>query len=346
MLSKEKVFVLKEIEKSINMILQKIDKENEEFILFLGLDKKQNKILLKALDNFEKQIQALFIKQKKEYLDAIVKLPEYMKKNQKKIRHTIKKAAVSEVLIDHIAEIMAGFIFANEKAYIDKLAALYVAFTNSFFGQIAEICARSIEGSKLGSNISLTKRAADWLDQHKIKFAQKVNQTTHDAIIKSLKESLSEGKGNDPAGNKLVSDVPNHFYQDKLKEKEKKLRTIIDVKEYNVVCQAVEKQQCFEFYRARRIARTEIISAMNAATLEGWRQSEVVVGKEWVCACDESSREWHKNANGQQVLLDEPFIVGGEKLMHPGDSSMGASAKNVIHCRCTMKSVLKYKMRR
>ena len=328
MLSKEKVLVLKEMEKTIHAILQKIDKENEEFIRSLGLDKKQNKILLKALDNFEKQIQVLFIKQKKEYLAAVARLPEYMKKNHKKVGRTVKKAAVPEVLIDNIAEIMAGFIFANEKAYIDKLAALYVAFTNSFFGQIAEICARSVEGSRLGPEMSLTKKATDWLDQHKIKFAQEVNQTTHDAVIKSLKESLGEGKGNNPA------------------EKEKKLEALTDPEKYNTVYQAVEQQQCFEFYRARRIARTETISAMNAATLEGWRQSEVIGGKEWACACDKVSREWHKNADGQQVPLEEPFIVGGEKLMHPGDSSMGASAKNVIHCRCTMKSVLKYKMRR
>lgn len=346
MMSKEKILVLKGIEETLHVILQKIDKGNEDFILSLGLDEKQNKILLKALDRFEKQIQVLFIKQKKEYLAAIANLPEYMKKNQKKVRRTVKKAAVPEILMDHIVEIMAGFIFANEKAYIDKLAALYVAFTNSFFGQIAEICARSVEGSRLGPNMSLTKRAMDWLDQHKIKFAQEVNQTTHDAIIKSLKESLSEGKGNNPAGNKLVSDVPNHFNQSKVKEKEKKLEALTDPEKYNVVYQAVEQQQCFEFYRARRIARTETISAMNAATLEGWRQSEVIGGKEWVCACDKVSREWHKNADGQQVPLEEPFIVGGEKLMHPGDSSMGASAKNVIHCRCTMKSVLKYKMRR
>lgn len=346
MMSKEKILVLKGIEETLHVILQKIDKGNEDFILSLGLNKKQNKILLKALDRFEKQIQVLFIKQKKEYLAAIANLPEYMKKNQKKVRRTIKKAAVPEILIDSIAEIMAGFIFANEKAYIDKLAALYVAFTNSFFGQIAEICAKSVEGSRLGPNMSLTKRATDWLDQHKIKFAQEVNQTTHDAIIKSLKESLSEGKGNNPAGNKLVSDVPNHFNQSKVKEKEKKLEALTDPEKYNAIYQDVEQQQCFEFYRARRIARTETISAMNAATLEGWRQSEVIGGKEWVCACDKVSREWHKNADGQQVPLEEPFIVGGEKLMHPGDSSMGASAKNVIHCRCTMKSVLKYKMRR
>ena len=126
MLSEEKVLVLKRIEKTINAVLQKIDKENEKFILSLGLDKKQNKILLKALEDFEKQIQVLFIKQKKEYLAAIARLPEYMKKNRKKVGRTIKKAAVPEVLIDHIAEIMAGFIFANEKAYIDKLAASFI----------------------------------------------------------------------------------------------------------------------------------------------------------------------------------------------------------------------------
>lgn len=346
MLSKEKVIVLQEISKSINAILQKIDRENEFYISSLGLDKKQEKILLKAIDNFEKKIQAFFIWQKQEYLAVIKKLPFYMKKNQRKVKRTVKKAVAPEELLDNLVAIMAGFIFANEKTHVDKLAALYIAFTDSFFGQFAENCARSVKDSKLGSNMALTKSAADWLDQHKIKFAQEVNQTTHDAIIKSLKESLSEGKGNNTAGNKLVSNVPNHFNQDKMKQKSEKLVGIVDAEKYSQVYQAVEQEQCFEFYRARRIARTETISVMNAATLEGWRQSEVIGGKEWVCACDKVSRDWHKNANGQQVSLEEPFIVGGEKLMHPGDSSLGASAKNVIHCRCTMKSVLKYKMRR
>ncbi len=344
MFPKEKILILREINKSIDAILQKIDKENEKFIFSLELEEKKKKILLKALDDFEKKIQAFFVGQKKEYLAAIQKLPKYMKKNRLK-KHIIKKAVNSDDWLDSIAEIIGSFIFVNEKVHIDKLAALYVAFTDSFFEQIAEICARSVEGCKLGANMSLTKRATDWIDQHKIKFAQEVNQTTHDAIIKSLKESLKEGKGNNSASNKLVLDVPNHFHQDKINQKAKKLEDIVDIEKYNTIYQAVEQQQCFEFYRARRIARTETISAMNAATLEGWRQSKAIGGKEWVCACDHVSREWHKNANGQQVLLEEPFTVGGEKLMHPGDSSMGASAKNIIHCRCTMKSILKYKMR-
>ena len=74
MMSKEKILVLKGIEETLHVILQKIDKENENFILSLGLDKKQNEILLKALDRFEKQIQVLFIKQKKAYLAAIANL--------------------------------------------------------------------------------------------------------------------------------------------------------------------------------------------------------------------------------------------------------------------------------
>ncbi len=344
MLSKDKVLVLKEIEKTINIVLKKVDRENELYISTIDLDKKQKEILLKAMDDFEKKIQAFFIAQKKEYLVAIKKFPQYIKKEQRKINYTIKKEEISDEFIDALVKIISDFVFANEKAHIDKLRELYVTFSNSFFSQYAEICARSVEGSKLGSSISLSKRAIDWLNKHKIKFAQKVNQTTHDAIIKSLKESLLSGKGNNSAANKLVFDVPNYFNQKGIKNKWNGLSKILDTKTYNQMYQNIEKEQCFEFYRARRIARTETISAMNAATLEGWRQSKVVEGKEWLCACDEIAREWHKKADKQQVALEEEFLVGGEKLMHPGDSSLGASAKNVINCRCTMKSILKYKI--
>lgn len=42
----------------------------------------------------------------------------------------------------------------------------------------------------------------------------------------------------------------------------------------------------------------------------------------------------HVAANKQRVGINEPFIVSGELLMYPGDSSMGASKGNVINCRC------------
>ncbi len=337
--------VLQEISQTLDVILKKIDQENNDYLSGMRLDKKQKKLLLEAMENFEKKLQAFWIRQKIEYLKIMKRLPELIKKDLKKV-YKVKKAILSEEYENQLIEIITGFIFVNEEAEIDQLAALYLSFSNSFFAEFAKLCACSVKNSRFEPSQGLSQKAIDWIDQHKIKFATKVNQTTQDAITQSLKESLSKGIGTLSAGNKLVSDVPNHFNQNTHNEKSKKLSKIIDAKTYNMLYQSIEQQQCFEFYRARRIARTETISAMNAATLEGWRQSKVVQGKEWLCSCDHRSRLWHKEANGQKVALEESFIVGGEKMLHPGDSSLGASAENVIHCRCTMKSILNYQMRR
>lgn len=37
----------------------------------------------------------------------------------------------------------------------------------------------------------------------------------------------------------------------------------------------------------------------------------------------------------QRVLSHKPFIVSGQKLRHPGDTSLGASFGNVANCRCS-----------
>lgn len=57
--------------------------------------------------------------------------------------------------------------------------------------------------------------------------------------------------------------------------------------------------------------------------------------KRWASILDEVTRPHHVAADGQTKIIDEPFVVNGELLMHPGDTSMGASANNVINCRCS-----------
>ena len=42
----------------------------------------------------------------------------------------------------------------------------------------------------------------------------------------------------------------------------------------------------------------------------------------------------HLAADSEQVPMDQPFVVSGERLMHPGDTSLGASVGNVVNCRC------------
>ena len=58
------------------------------------------------------------------------------------------------------------------------------------------------------------------------------------------------------------------------------------------------------------------------------------VVKIWNSIIDKVTRDSHLSANGQTVRVDEPFTVGGQQLASPGDSSLGATIKNIANCRC------------
>jgi hypothetical protein len=87
-----------------------------------------------------------------------------------------------------------------------------------------------------------------------------------------------------------------------------------------------------------RTARTAITEAENAgrqAASEQLEEKGVILKKRWVAAHDSRTREAHLDADGQTVDNDEPFVVGGEELMYPGDDSLGASGWNLYNCRCS-----------
>ncbi len=90
-------------------------------------------------------------------------------------------------------------------------------------------------------------------------------------------------------------------------------------------------------YRTEMIARTETMRAANAGSREIY-QANGIEQKEWLTSIDGRERESHAEANGQIVGIDEPFIVGGEELMQPGDPS--GSPGETINCRCTVLPVL------
>ena len=90
-------------------------------------------------------------------------------------------------------------------------------------------------------------------------------------------------------------------------------------------------------HRTEMIARTEAMRASNAAKHTLAREAGVRQ-KEWVAAVDGREREAHRRADGQIVDVDKPFLVDGEKLMHPGDPA--GSLGNTINCRCTIAYVI------
>lgn len=85
---------------------------------------------------------------------------------------------------------------------------------------------------------------------------------------------------------------------------------------------------------AARIARTEAHTALERGAFEAAKSLGIRVTKEWVTRGDNRVREAHAAVHGQVKELLQPFIVGGEEMMFPGDPK--ASAKNRANCRCTI----------
>lgn len=87
-------------------------------------------------------------------------------------------------------------------------------------------------------------------------------------------------------------------------------------------------------WRARRIARTEVVSASNYGSLQGAKQTGEGLQKYWIATFDSRTRKTHKKAHGQTVEMNEKFKVGKAELEFPGDPR--GSAKEVINCRCAI----------
>jgi len=93
--------------------------------------------------------------------------------------------------------------------------------------------------------------------------------------------------------------------------------------------------------RGETIAETELLASLSHAQDEGLRQlvdrgevqSDDIEG-EWDSSEDSATRDSHRAANGQRRKLGQPFDVGGYQMLAPGDTSLGAPAKEVIKCRC------------
>lgn len=85
---------------------------------------------------------------------------------------------------------------------------------------------------------------------------------------------------------------------------------------------------------AVRIARTELIGAVNGSSLAMVKGGTDIEYKLWMSTGDNRTRPTHRDAEGQVRKLDEPFTIGGHYLMYPGDP--GGPGDEVIQCRCTM----------
>lgn len=134
------------------------------------------------------------------------------------------------------------------------------------------------------------------------RFAQEVNDTTWDALRKSLRDGIEAGESVDDLASRVES-----IMADRIRSS------------------------------GTTIARTETTRASTTGTHAGWKASGVVSHVQWLAALDERTRATHVTAHGQTVELGERFQVGGCSGPGPGEIDCASES---VNCRCTTIAVL------
>lgn len=95
--------------------------------------------------------------------------------------------------------------------------------------------------------------------------------------------------------------------------------------------------------RAKVIAQTETNRHFNGSTLAHGLLREQAgdssLSKQWDTVMDNKERLEHREVNNDVQPLKQPFIVGEEPLLFPGDPA--GSPSNVINCRCSLRILKK-----
>jgi len=125
-----------------------------------------------------------------------------------------------------------------------------------------------------------------------------INETTRKQIAGIVGEGLAEGKG----ALALVSEL-DALYLDQI------------IPERSLV-----------------IARTEMTRAANFGTWQSHAASGVVQNRQWIAAMDSRTRDTHLTLHNTTKGINEPFKIGTDEAMYPGDFT---EPENSINCRCT-----------
>lgn len=90
------------------------------------------------------------------------------------------------------------------------------------------------------------------------------------------------------------------------------------------------------------IDRAMNIAANEANTIGNYREYTRMVKqgykyKTWITMRDDKVRHTHAEANGYKVGIFDSFPIGASEMSFPRDYSLGASAEEIVNCRCSLK---------
>lgn len=168
---------------------------------------------------------------------------------------------------------------------------------------------------KPSSKYSLLNEARKYLNQKPTKIAKTITDTAYERVRNSLADGIKEGES--------------------VEELKKRI---------------LEQYTSLEVYQAETIARTEVSRATNFATIDAFKQSGVVEGKEWIVTPDDRLCEFcaaMEETYNAQAKLDEDYFKKGDEVVGINGGVLSIGYDDIegppLHpnCRCVLKSVEK-----
>lgn len=59
--------------------------------------------------------------------------------------------------------------------------------------------------------------------------------------------------------------------------------------------------------------------------------------KKWITMRDRHVRHTHKLVDSKTIGINDVFLVGDSEMFYPKDTTFGASAQEIVNCRCSIK---------
>lgn len=169
-----------------------------------------------------------------------------------------------------------------------------------------------------GIDENIEARLKQYIDTHSVKQTGLILDTTRELLNKDLQGSiLNLSESGQELTNENIADLTWKRNSARVAGRAK----IISETETQNMSEQTKQTEADEL-------------AIAGAVITGITVTQNILKKRWSAFLDEKTRANHAVADGQVRKVTEPFIVNGQLLNYPGDSSLGASAANVVNCRC------------
>lgn len=208
-------------------------------------------------------------------------------------------------------------------------------FEDRYRSELKSIFAR--QEKETLDRLEKTQKALSPSDLDKILFViPEENKAAAAILIPILKEYLDES-GNDTLDSLGLSDqvfdttvaTVKEFFAITALKGIKQMNKLTKAKLKEVLALAVKEGQSIpqvtkaikdvfaaaDTVRATKIARTEILRAGNRGTIEAFKQSGVVAGKQWFTALDERVCQWCAPMHGNVISLNDNYFDKGSSFL-------------------------------